>query len=431
MSIKRPSLLVDKNFDMSMMTDVIQQKVRPRRSSPRVQKKGQDFVRPLPGPLGGLGSSPRSRIQENLESLNRQKRVKGLYARAQKLKRETQGTDTPLAEKSPTKNARRALGSLSRGLRLLFRSLLFGGLILVGILLLSSATPGGLSLGFPRGSGISLPQSGEIEDLLRTYVEPPAQDILAGDMKSPDPLRFTALSLTSRSIGRGDTISEIARGAGLNMDTLVSLNKIEDVRRIPVGAALKIPNQNGILYSVRRGDSLSTISRTFNVGMNALADVNNLESSVIHPGQDLFIPGARMKPMELKKVLGELFIFPTLGRITSHFGPRNDPFTGVRRFHNGIDIAAPMDTPINAAMAGRVVKVDVHPTYGRYIILSHPSGYQTWYAHLNRALVRVGATVAQGELIGRMGNTGYSTGPHLHFSVFKNGSPVDPLKFLR
>jgi len=138
-----------------------------------------------------------------------------------------------------------------------------------------------------------------------------------------------------------------------------------------------------------------------------------------------------MKPLELKKVLGELFIFPTLGRITSGFGPRNDPFTGVRRFHNGIDIAGPMGAPVNAAMAGKVVKIDFHPTYGRYVILSHPSGYQTWYAHLNKAETTQGATVAQGEMIGRMGNTGYSTGTHLHFSVFKNGSPVDPMTFLR
>jgi murein DD-endopeptidase MepM/ murein hydrolase activator NlpD len=250
-------------------------------------------------------------------------------------------------------------------------------------------------------------------------------------MRNPDPVRFTALSLATRSIGPGDTISAIARDAGLNLDTVVSLNRIEDVRRVPVGAALKLPNQNGVLYTVRRGDSLSSISRVFNVGMNALADVNNLESSTIHPGQDLFIPGARMKPLELKKVLGELFIYPVTGRLTSTFGPRNDPFTGVRRFHNGIDIAGSIGTPVNAAMAGRIVKIGVHPSYGRYVIMSHASGYQTWYAHLNRTVLPVGSTAAQGEMIGEMGNTGYSTGPHLHFSVFKNGSPVDPMKFLR
>jgi murein DD-endopeptidase MepM/ murein hydrolase activator NlpD len=82
-------------------------------------------------------------------------------------------------------------------------------------------------------------------------------------------------------------------------------------------------------------------------------------------------------------------------------------------------------------MAGKVAKVGVHPSYGRYVIMSHDSGYQTWYAHLSRATAKMGSSVAQGEMLGEMGNTGYSTGPHLHFSIFKNGSPVDPMRFIR
>jgi murein DD-endopeptidase MepM/ murein hydrolase activator NlpD len=138
-----------------------------------------------------------------------------------------------------------------------------------------------------------------------------------------------------------------------------------------------------------------------------------------------------MQQFELKKILGELFINPAAGRLSSRFGMRPDPFTGVRRFHNGIDLAAPEGTPILAAMAGKVVKVGVHATYGRYIIVSHAGGYQSWYAHLRKPLVEQGGSVAQGQVIGEMGSTGYSTGSHLHFSIFKDGSPVDPLKFLQ
>ncbi len=275
-----------------------------------------------------------------------------------------------------------------------------------------------------------LPAENEVEGLLQSYIEPPASEIRAGELKQIDASKFTSLSLVRHRLITGDTISGIAKKYGLNLDTVVSLNQIEDARRIPIGAVLKIPNQDGVLYSVRRGDSLSSIGKAFNVSMNAIADVNGLESSTIHPGQDVFVPGARMRPMELKKILGELFIYPTNGVFSSGFGPRNDPFTGVLRFHNGVDLAGPLGTPVYAAMAGKVAKIGFHPSYGRYIIMSHSSGYQTWYAHLQKALVAPNASVAQGETIGEMGNTGYSTGPHLHFSVFRDGSPVDPMQFL-
>ncbi len=413
-----------------MMTEVIQQKVRPRRSVGVERTSRGGFVAPLGAAIRDLGSAVDSSIRGRVAPALRRRRLKRLYSRVEASRRRPPPFSLSLAGSGGAAEAV-ADDPILGGIRAFSRYLFFLGTAFAAVFLVYSAVAGGAFLPLSGTDDFFLPQQGEIEDLLRSYVEPPSPEVLAGDMKSPDPLRFAALSLSSRSIGRGDTISGIARSAGLNLDTIVSLNKIEDVRRVPVGAALKIPNQNGILYTVRRGDSLSGISRTFNVGMNALADVNNLESATIHPGQELFIPGARMKPLELKKVLGELFIFPTLGRITSGFGPRNDPFTGVRRFHNGIDIAGPMGAPVNAAMAGKVVKIDFHPTYGRYVILSHPSGYQTWYAHLNKAETTQGATVAQGEMIGRMGNTGYSTGTHLHFSVFKNGSPVDPMTFLR
>jgi LysM repeat protein len=280
-----------------------------------------------------------------------------------------------------------------------------------------------------RSFSLVLPEDTEAASVLNSYIEPPSPEAPEESFRAP--AGFGALSLVSHRILSGETISGIAVKAGLNLDTVVSLNHIQDVRKVPVGAQLKLPNQNGLLYTVQRGDSLSAIARAYSVTAGAIADVNSLESATIHPGQELFIPGVRMQQFELKKILGELFIQPAAGRLTSPFGMRADPFTGVRRSHNGIDIAGPSGTPIYAAMAGKVAKVGVHPTYGRYIILSHTGGFQTWYAHLQKPLVEQGKTAAQGQLIGEMGNTGYSTGPHLHFSVFKDGSPVDPLKFLR
>jgi murein DD-endopeptidase MepM/ murein hydrolase activator NlpD len=110
---------------------------------------------------------------------------------------------------------------------------------------------------------------------------------------------------------------------------------------------------------------------------------------------------------------------------------RNDPFTGRRRFHNGIDLAGPIGTPIGAAMPGTVVHTEAQTgNYGKFVIVRHDGGFQTLYAHLDSFAVRKGQYVSQGQTIGSMGNTGRSTGPHLHFSIIRNGSFVDPLGFL-
>ncbi len=238
------------------------------------------------------------------------------------------------------------------------------------------------------------------------------------------------LKVVNYKVKNGDSLSRIAARFGVSLGTVISFNGIKDARLLKVGTILHIPNRNGLKYEVRRGDSLSSIAKRFNIPLNELVDWNNLKSSVIHPGQELFIVGAKMRRNELNRVLGKLFIYPTHGIITSPFGMRHDPFTGIMRFHNGVDIANRVGTKIVASMAGVVARTGINPTYGRYIIIRHEDGFQTLYAHLSRILVRRGERVRQDELIGRMGNTGYSTGPHLHFSIFKNGKPVDPLKYL-
>ena len=117
------------------------------------------------------------------------------------------------------------------------------------------------------------------------------------------------------------------------------------------------------------------------------------------------------------------FILPTDGRLTSPFGPRPGGF------HSGIDLAAASGTAVVAADAGTVTYVGWRGGYGRTIIIDHGGEHRTLYAHLNRADVEVGATVAQGDRIGTVGSTGVSTGPHLHFEIWVEGTPVDPMQF--
>jgi murein DD-endopeptidase MepM/ murein hydrolase activator NlpD len=231
-------------------------------------------------------------------------------------------------------------------------------------------------------------------------------------------------------VKKGDSISKIAAAFSISMDAIIASNSIANARRLREGETLRIPNMDGIPYTVKKGDSLSKISSSQGVPLEVILDANDLQSSVITQGTVLFIPGARMRSEDLKLALGELFIYPIRGRLTSPYGWRNDPISGVRRFHAALDLAAPIGVPVKAAMDGRVSATGTNATYGNFIILSHSGGYQTMYAHLNAVSVKQGDYVNQGAPIGEVGNTGYSTGPHLHFAVYKNGRVVNPLDFL-
>lgn len=123
--------------------------------------------------------------------------------------------------------------------------------------------------------------------------------------------------------------------------------------------------------------------------------------------------------------------WPVEGYITSRFGYRQSPFGGGKEFHDGLDIAAGTGTPITAAGGGRVVFVGLVAGYGRTVIIDHGYGYRTQYSHTSIVLVKKGQAVKRGEVIARVGSTGRSTGPHLHFTVLVNGKQVDPLTILR
>ncbi len=112
--------------------------------------------------------------------------------------------------------------------------------------------------------------------------------------------------------------------------------------------------------------------------------------------------------------------------VNSTFGWRNDPLTGRPRFHNGIDIAAAYGADVEAAGMGRVAFAGVQGGYGETIVIDHGGGRQTRYAHLSERLVQAGDSVQAGQIVGRAGSSGRSTGPHLHFELLVNGTPVDP-----
>jgi len=242
------------------------------------------------------------------------------------------------------------------------------------------------------------------------------------------------VSYRKYTVSSGDTLLGITRKFGLtNISTLIAVNDIDNVRQLRKGQRLTVPSVDGILYTINKGDSLGKIASKYQVSVEDLLDVNDLSSHILSAGTQLFIPGAKLGSDAIRKAMGELFAYPlsVAWRLTSHFGLRPDPFTGVASHHTGIDMAVPAGTPIKASMSGKVIAVGFTNIYGNYVIINHGNGYQTLYAHMSKVLAHTGQEVSQGTRIGLVGSTGYSTGPHLHFTVYKNGKLIDPLSVLK
>jgi len=253
------------------------------------------------------------------------------------------------------------------------------------------------------------------------------------------PLDLTEMFAWSEyQVREGDTITGIASRFSLSAGSIIAFNNIQEAWNIRAGKTLKIPNMDGIPYTVGRNDSISKIAVKMKVPQNAILDANNILTDTIQPGQVLFIPGARMDANEFDRAFRRdtgrradtPIILPVGGKVTSGYGWREDPVrpvAGVKRFHRGVDFIGKMGDPIKAAMKGTVLHIDNNPNLGNFIILKHDNGLQTLYAHLSAYSVKAGDTVSQGQEIGKIGATGYTTGPHLHYEVFRNGNRIDPL----
>lgn len=125
------------------------------------------------------------------------------------------------------------------------------------------------------------------------------------------------------------------------------------------------------------------------------------------------------------------FVYPVMGpRMSSDFGVRKHPVKKVRRHHDGIDLAAPVGAPIRAIADGQVMYADPHGGYGRYIVIRHNNDFTSHYGHCEKMDVTPGATVVAGQIIGTVGSSGVSTGPHLHFEIRHNGVAQNPERYL-
>ena len=226
-------------------------------------------------------------------------------------------------------------------------------------------------------------------------------------------------------VQNGETLWSIAQKHGINIDTLIGANNIDNMNRIKPGDSLLILPVKGILYKIGPGQSIEGLAENFNIEVSTIRTSNNIGSNAeVQAGRLVLLPGAKPE-FGYKDRLEKMLIAPVNARISSYYGRRWG------RMHEGVDYAVNIGTPIRAAGAGRVVFSGWASGYGKAVIIEHRKGLRTLYAHNSQLLVHVGEYVERNEVISKSGNTGRSTGPHLHFEVQINSRAVNPLNYLR
>lgn len=235
-------------------------------------------------------------------------------------------------------------------------------------------------------------------------------------------------------VKESESLWTIAKSKGISFDSIITVNKLKNMHQLQVGQQIIIPNQSGILYEVTPDESLWSIATQYHVSVEDLIDVNDLSYSTTNSfdtNLEIFIPGVKLSYDERVNLLGLNFIRPAGGRITSRFGWRRDPFNRKKRdFHPGIDFGCNVGTPIKAAANGKVIYAGRKGGYGLAVVLRHKGGFTTIYGHLSYIRVKRGQYVDAGKIIAKSGNTGRSTGPHLHFEVRHYGVPINPLSVM-
>ncbi len=237
----------------------------------------------------------------------------------------------------------------------------------------------------------------------------------------------------------GDTLSGIADRFGIGVDYIKWNNvDVADSNAIYPGLILQIPSVEGIIHSVKVNETVTEVATKYEADWRDIVEfrANGLagDPNNIQPGSLILVPGGKkvvpVAPPPVRPGASDIppasesgWTWPALGLLTSPFGPAH-PL--------GIDVAASVGTPIYATNSGQVTFVGGNPccSYGYHVIIDHGNGYETLYAHMSAFAVEPGAWVNSGDVIGYIGMTGRTTGPHVHFELRRNGVYQDPLNFL-
>ncbi|MCL2600615.1 MAG: M23 family metallopeptidase [Treponema sp.] len=253
------------------------------------------------------------------------------------------------------------------------------------------------------------------------------QDITAGVIAE-------ALTIYKYTVHEGDDLLSLAARSNIPFSTLATLNRLNNSTALQPGMVMLMPSVPGIFVP---DDPESDLERLLS---SSRFPATEGEWSVLTipdagGGRNVFhfFPGEEFTPPERAFFLNPgFFRFPLLNfRLTSGYGMRSCPMGGHPHFHRGVDLAAPTGTEIFAAADGVVTETGFDRILGYFVRISHARNWTTLYGHMQRIGTAAGTTVRAGTLIGWVGSTGYSTGPHLHFEMWQGNQTRDPSRYLR
>ena len=300
---------------------------------------------------------------------------------------------------------------------------------------------------------------------------------------TPPPPPKRAEEITYK-IKKKDTIPAIAKRYGVKQDTILINNKDALNNKLKIGDTITFPSIDGLYYKLEKNDTLAKIAKKYGISVVDIVDYNNINPKKLKAGSTIFLKGVTLQ--KYKDVEGRLiaaqqakedknknkekekekpekppkgakgsapppppppqddddggrsaaysgagFAYPVrYAGVSSPFGNRFHPVLKRYILHTGVDLVAKY-VPLRAAKSGVVTFAGNMSGYGKIIIIRHDNGYETRYAHLSVISTNVGEHVNQGDLIGKTGNSGRTTGAHLHFEIRQNGVPKNPMKYLR
>ncbi len=230
------------------------------------------------------------------------------------------------------------------------------------------------------------------------------------------------------TVKNGDTIGQIAQKYGVTIDTILWANEIDDVTRIKPGDTIIILATNGVRHKIAKGDTIASIAKKYKANESAIISYNGLPANgALTVGDEIVVPDGikeevvKPQPRIQKRTYTSIATAKQVAVSRSYYGRPTINYRRTQGLHrtNAVDLAAPIGTPTYAAAAGRVIiaRYGWNGGYGNYIVIQHPNGTKTLYAHHSKLLVKAGQKVKKGQQIGKVGSTGHSTGPHLHFEV--------------
>ena len=232
----------------------------------------------------------------------------------------------------------------------------------------------------------------------------------------------------------GETIGDIATALGVTTFNLLASNRLVSGEQLQPNQILYASTE-GLVHIIQQGQTLSDIARSYAVPLETLMQANDLTpSSTIFAGGRILIPGVTTSfwnnTLNLSHGTPARFIWPLEAEVVSEYGMRVHPVLGVREHHDGIDLDVPEGTAVHAAASGKVFFYGEQPGYGNVLIIEHEGGFYSLYGHLSDSFVFAGQYVEMGQVVAQSGNTGISSGPHLHFELRNGNYPIDPLRYL-